>query len=307
MTLYDFEMMKTIAYAANSSLLLIRDSRNGLEPVHKHDYYELVYIYEGESVHIVNDESYRLSAGSLVFLTPDDTHSFFSIEECSLVNICFSPQALKSPVSSVTFINPTATLNLNGRLEIESLLYLAEQELDTDDNYSDGIADLCLEWILSVFRRYNATTATTDPIWNNLLIEIANNFNTITLEDAAKITGVSTSHFCRIFQKNFSTTFHSYITAIRIRQAKQLLLTTNYSIAEIAEKVGYQKNHCRFYSNFKTITGITPNTFKKQCQNNSNLTDEPFRSFIPEPNGVYPNKYFVSKEKNDNKLYKNAK
>jgi AraC family L-rhamnose operon regulatory protein RhaS len=43
---------------------------------HKHSFFELVFILEGNGTHILNDNNYAYSKGSLFLLTPEDYHSF---------------------------------------------------------------------------------------------------------------------------------------------------------------------------------------------------------------------------------------
>ncbi|MPN52480.1 Melibiose operon regulatory protein [bioreactor metagenome] len=54
-----------------------------------------------------------------------------------------------------------------------------------------------------------------------------------------------------------------YINNVRINHASKLLLTTNSSIEEIAEKVGYNSS-CYFYRTFKKYKNISPAKYKKQ-------------------------------------------
>lgn len=72
MLTYLFERMRTISYASNADTLLIRDKRANCEPLHRHNYNEMIYIYEGEAVHSINGVSYNLVPGSLALLTPND-------------------------------------------------------------------------------------------------------------------------------------------------------------------------------------------------------------------------------------------
>ncbi len=285
MLTYLFERMRTISYASNANTLLIRDKRGTCEPLHRHNYNEMIYIYEGEVVHSINNVSYNLVPGSLVLLTPNDVHSFISVDVFSAVNICFTDRA-NMPISSLE--TPVAILNEQCRIEMETLLYLAEQELNLGDAVSDSIAEYCINWMLLLFRRNNTTLSMVDSKWNRLICKITEDYSTITLEEAANIIGVSVSHFCRKFKKDFSVTFHNYLNEIRIRQAKNLLLYSDDSVSLIAEKVGYQNNPCRFYSNFKSVVGMTPNEYRRSFEKKPFEQKTSMRSFIPEPTSTDP-------------------
>lgn len=313
MLIYSFEPLRSISYASNSNTELIRDKRSSCEPLHCHDYYEMIYIYDGEAVHNINNVSYKLIAGSLVLLTPNDSHSIVATSEFSSINICFIERKGLTNLPAQGLKTPVATLDEQSRIEIESLLYLAEQELNRKDSFTDGAIDRCLDWMLLLFRRNNETFLRINTQWTVLLSKIAENFSTITLEEAAATIGVSVSHFCRIFKRDFSMTFHAYLNVIRMRQAKNLLINSNEPIAVIAEKVGYENNPCRFYSNFKAIVGMTPSDFRKSFRRSSATAKNPTRSFIPEPKEVWP-EHFTPYSENDTagtkegkKLNKNGK
>lgn len=291
MLIYSFEKLRTISYAFNSTTELIRDKREGCEPLHRHDYYEMIYMYEGEALHSINNIYYKLVAGSIVLLTPNDCHSYIATAPFSAINICFTERKSLSGLPLKGLKTPVANLNMQNRLEIESLLYLAEQELNFGDSFSDDIVDHCLDWMLMIFRRNNTEYLNFDSNWNKLLSKISENYNTITLEEAAETVNVSISHFCRIFKRDFSMTFHAYLNVIKIRQAKSLLINSNKSISEIAVEVGYVNNPCRFYSNFKEIVGMTPNDFRKKFYIKSKDSKSPVRSFIPEPTNVWPENF----------------
>ena len=107
--------MRTISYASNADTLLIRDKRANCEPLHRHNYNEMIYIYEGEAVHSINGVSYNLVPGSLALLTPNDAHSFISVGSFSTVNICFTDR-VNLPIPS--YETPVAILNEQCRIEM---------------------------------------------------------------------------------------------------------------------------------------------------------------------------------------------
>lgn len=53
-----------------------------------------------------------------------------------------------------------------------------------------------------------------------------------------------------------------------MEKAKELMRTTNDSIAEISEKVGYASANT-FTRSFKKIEQITPSQYRESCQNDS--------------------------------------
>lgn len=82
------------------------------------------------------------------------------------------------------------------------------------------------------------------------------------LEKAAESLQVSSVYLSRIFKQELGISYVSFITKLRIKKASLLLNTTDLSILEIAEKVGYDTQHY-FSTAFKKVMGVSPNQFRK--------------------------------------------
>ena len=82
----------------------------------------------------------------------------------------------------------------------------------------------------------------------------------ISLETLAGVAGLSPFHFARLFKRSVGTAPHQYLIRRRVERAKELLLTTNTEIAEIASQVGFcDQSHLT--SHFKRTYGIAPGAF----------------------------------------------
>src|SRR5262249_10207640 len=61
----------------------------------------------------------------------------------------------------------------------------------------------------------------------------------ITNDALAQIAGLSTAHFCAVFKQTEGVSPHRYVLQYRVRRAQQLLTSTEMSVAEIADAVGF--------------------------------------------------------------------
>lgn len=91
---------------------------------------------------------------------------------------------------------------------------------------------------------------------------ITKNFDkNITLKDVADEVFLSQNYLSELFKKETGEGFYEFLSNYRIKRAKELLVTTNLKIYEVAENVGYNDS-ITFGRAFKKITGVTPNSFR---------------------------------------------
>lgn len=83
----------------------------------------------------------------------------------------------------------------------------------------------------------------------------------LTLKEVSDHVGMNENYFSDYFSKYMKMTFKQYLTELRIRYSKQLLLDRRYSMEDIAEAVGY--NDVKYFLRvFKRVTGITPGEYR---------------------------------------------
>ncbi len=83
----------------------------------------------------------------------------------------------------------------------------------------------------------------------------------ISLERVAAAVNVSPAYFSHLFKKEVGVSLISYITALRMEKAKNLLSCSNMKISEVARQVGYSDYHY-FSGMFKRHAGLTPSEFR---------------------------------------------
>lgn len=91
---------------------------------------------------------------------------------------------------------------------------------------------------------------------------IINNYNkNISLKDVADEVFLSQNYLSELFKKELGEGFYDFLSKYRIKKAKEILLTTNLKVYEIAQMIGYNDS-ITFGRAFKKITGTTPNNFR---------------------------------------------
>lgn len=91
---------------------------------------------------------------------------------------------------------------------------------------------------------------------------IETNFaNDIDLSSMAQEAAMSNFHFLRLFKIAFGQTPYQYLLNYRLGRSKDLLLTTELPIYEIAEQCGFESNVV-FASQFKQVVGMPPSRYR---------------------------------------------
>ena len=86
----------------------------------------------------------------------------------------------------------------------------------------------------------------------------------ITNDALAQIAGLSTGYFYAAFKQTEGISPHRYVLQCRVRRTQQLLTSTEMSVAEIADAVGFSnQSHCIHY--FREIVGVTPSHYRRCC------------------------------------------
>lgn len=87
----------------------------------------------------------------------------------------------------------------------------------------------------------------------------------VTLEDAAESIGLSPAYLSTMFKKEMGINFSDFLISRRMEAAKELLKTTDLSIAEVAERAGYTDP--RYFSKtFRKVVGLKPSSYRKLYQ-----------------------------------------
>jgi len=202
------------------------------------------------------------------FLMSIEVYSKESLEECvsmifyklhSMENIDFSCCYDIAKVLIEMFFDNIGIKNNEGTTLKQFLLnayqhcYTIGRLKDLIIKYMGGYIDLCLKQL---------KTETVKPI-RIAKQYINDHYNEkIVLEDIAGMVGLNPVYFSVLFKKETGLNFSDYLVNYRMDVAKNLLRSTNDTIAAIADSVGYKDS--RYFSQlFTKIVGIKPALYRK--------------------------------------------
>ena len=91
---------------------------------------------------------------------------------------------------------------------------------------------------------------------------IKNNYRKeISMQDAARMLHYSDAYFCKLFKQCFDQNFTTYLTKVRINEAKKLLMNKAASVKDVSMQVGYYDSNY-FAKVFRRLTGLLPSEFR---------------------------------------------
>ena len=95
------------------------------------------------------------------------------------------------------------------------------------------------------------------------ILHLENSFDSrLKVPTLAKLAGVSPSHYSALFKSHTGYAPIKYLTQLRMRRARELLVTTNDSIKAIAATVGY-RDQLYFSRVFRALHQSSPGDYRR--------------------------------------------
>jgi len=246
--------------------------------LHKHDFYEIFLVTEGNLYHHINGQRLLLDEGSLVFIRPDDAHFYEpnGDQHCELINLAF----LRGTLSALTAflclttddpllvagLPPMAVLTAAERTDLQAQLVGWGRSMTTDKfRACQQLRTLLAHIIMDYFIVRAEKFASDAPSW---LIEVCQQMQrkTHVIEGRAalmRLAGRSPEYVGRAFKAYLGVTPSQFINDLRLDYAGDLLLNTDHSVTDICYEVGFE-NLSHFYRLFKQRWTCTPQQYRKQ-------------------------------------------
>lgn len=249
---------------------------------HYHNHYEFFIVTSGQVNHQIGSEHATLQANTLCFVKPNDVHQLIAADDrpSRHINIAATVEtlgrmcALLSPdMRRIVEETEHFTTRLNEE-EMAFFLSQAEQINMCKNNYANEtdaetllINEMLLHALIILYKRRQKTRseqqAAYPPWFSELLQKLhTTEYFTCPLTEIYALSHYSPPVLLRYFKEYTGETLISFLTKIKINYACSLLKTTNFTILDIANKVGYD-SLSHFNKVFKRYTGVSPGAYKK--------------------------------------------
>lgn len=227
-------------------------------------FYALVYKAVGKTEYIHNGKSYIADEKHVVLIPPGKPYVYNILELGSCIQIEFESE---KEVEDFEVYNVLDTVKIH-RLFTELVQLWAAKS----SGYKLEMLSVVYKLLHSicVFSSLDYGVQKKEKALMPAVKYIRENYSKtdISNENLADIAGMSTVYFRKLFTKRYGVSPMRYLSNIKIDAAKNLLLSNNFSVSDIAEAVGFS-NVYSFSRAFKKATGQSPTEFLK---NNSSFS-----------------------------------
>lgn len=277
--------MSSISLGESTAAVCMRKHPRFREfPPHSHDYIEIMYVCGGSITHHVGGRSVTLLSDDLIIFGKDTKHSVASAGQDDIgINLIISYEAFENAYSKMKKSSQLSNKRIESLLSggqpycvfsacdslpvqniMESMISSVLFENDANGYILRQSVSLLICYLSSLFPDETADDPR-EKQKKRILGYIESSYSTATLTEAAEMLGLSPSYLSRLVRDHFGVSFKKLLTSTRFEVACDLLSSTELSIGEIINRVGYE-NSSYFHKEFKKRFGTTPNNYRRSRQ-----------------------------------------
>ena len=242
---------------------------------HKHQHWEIMLVTHGKLLHCINGQSIVMSRGDMVLVRPDDYHALLFPDKQTQgthLNILMRNDYVKSVLDTYkeTLYDKLITQSasccvslsdietqkvINQILNIHSVNSLIPEKVFQLKTIAGRLLNILIE---------NNLLQQKLPDWlTDFLFVLSDPYLTETdVKSLACYTPYSYSRLAPVFKNLTGRTLVEYLTEIKMKRARDLLMTTDTPITQIALDMNYE-SLSHFIRTFKRVYGITPSAYRK--------------------------------------------
>lgn len=249
-------------------------------PLHRHTYYELIYIVNGDGLHICNGQEVRYRSGDFFLIAPVDEHYFKIGKRTEFVFIKFtehffttyrslSPEDYRFSKPEEIMQNPLLKVNplKMSKLHCKILKNIMQNVMLYDKAEKTEHSPLMYYQILSIFGLIkeccmDAFSESAEKGKGQFFNYIHNHIkfpDKLKIKVIAPLFGISEKYFSNFFLNTFGTSYTEYIKNYKL-QLIEKQLQSGKRISEVAYHFGF-KDTSHFTHFFKKNKGVSPKGF----------------------------------------------
>lgn len=283
----EFQWETIVPSLAGDKFYLMRHKDVKHVSMHDHSFLELTYILRGRAEHTLDGQTTELKMGDYLIVDYGSRHAYRAVDAEGFDNLdcLFLPELLdpilKGTKSLRTVLehylihfnlqalvqNPAHIVFHDDDGRIGKLLSLMQAEAQTREaGYTEMIRCYLIELLLLTMRRLDdaQSAAMGQDISAFLTKYVSEHYmEDLKLQELAARLNYSLPYISKRFKDDTGISFVHYLQNYRVMQGCRLLSSSNRTLAEITEMVGYQD--VKFFSALvKRMTGLSPSDFRRK-------------------------------------------
>ena len=233
--------------------------------------YQLLYIASGKAFFTFNGTVTEVSEGSMVLYPPHtpQQYSYYLNDKTEVYWLHFTGSESATLTKEAGF-NESHILYTGISSKYQELFLSVIREIQLTRPSFEELSALYLKQLFLLLRRIREEggfkkTEIQKQMEKAVRFFHENLANNIEVETYARELHMSTCWFIRCFKEYSGMPPGRYLTDIRIKKAKELLESTDYSIGEIGGIIGYE-NPLYFSRIFKKTAGVSAAEYRKAAR-----------------------------------------
>ena len=251
---------------------------HGRYHAHGNDEFEVHFFLDGEGYFLSNSAKMAICSNSLFLSGPHEFHSILPEQVTRPITYYAVLFSLSRTEDSELYLLLTNILHEKAvrrvtadtnRFLFEEIFRLAGQGGSTSFQKSAGLLleSILFRWFSDENPSASGTadkklkTASSQVIQNSLKILESSLEKNVTMNEVAYRLDLSVEHFIRVFREEMHMTPYQYYIRLKAEAAAAELISSNLSVAAIAEKYGFE-NRFHFSRVLKKCTGMPPAAYR---------------------------------------------
>ncbi len=236
-------------------------------PPHLHNALEIILLTAGQATAIYGEQRIHLQAGDLFIVFPNQVHGYENSQHAEAY-VLIAPtlpylDAFYGNIAQKQPVYPVLSPQQWASADTQHLLQMAHADKNTcDQKVMQGYLLVLLGKLLPLLELRETDPGDTNAICRLLLFLNEHYTDPLSRQDIAQAVGYHQSYISHIFSSVLHTTLTSYITALRLDEARRLLTDTNLPVSRIAVSLGFGSLRS-FNRVFSRQVGTTPTAYRK--------------------------------------------